>query len=563
MRKFLLSLSMLLLFVSAIYAHNSNQKIYDYDSIEYQEVKVLTSIAGVIGPSSATPVNSNELLLALDRIDINTLSADSRTKYISLYDKLSNGNENFQFNYNISIAPQVFLSYDQSGRKDIIRDRRDFFIPYSQEIPSMAAELEFIYGNNAYMETLFPLTNGAMNTGLPFTSFDWLISFRNKEWQFFGNKYKPSLYTEIPTIGRAAVGNQYLNIIIGRSKHQLGAGYTGNLLLGNNYPYQEILKLSATSNFFTYNISLTHFSNQTGPFSFERNHFGGNHQLRLVHRFDFNIMNKIRIAANFANLYYSSASFDFRFFTPFMIFHNYLNTSNSKVIQNPYDESNNMFSLEMEAVIIPGLTANAQFVLDQFQTTSETNTIPNAFGFLFNLSWTEDFENSSYTIWTEAVYTSSFLYLNEKYDSEISEDNLNYNFDWILGYYSNENQSPNIAYSGYPTGPDSIVIALGAYYNNADSKLKATGKISYSMIGSNGGENGQSYPIFGDNIKENTPSGIVWHIITLEGTADWEFINNLDLIGGASLKYNINYKNTNQRNIFIPQCFLGVKWSIY
>ena len=174
MRKFLLSLSMLLLFVSAIYAHNSNQKIYDYDNIEYQEVKVLTSIAGVIGPSSATPVNSNELLLALDRIDINTLSADSRTKYISLYDKLSNGNENFQFNYNISIAPQVFLSYDQSGRKDIIRDRRDFFIPYSQEIPSMAAELEFIYGNNAYITPQATLDDGLLDVTIlePFTILD-------------------------------------------------------------------------------------------------------------------------------------------------------------------------------------------------------------------------------------------------------------------------------------------------------------------------------------------------------------------------------------------------------
>ena len=563
MKKLLVFILILLSASLYIYSSNSNQKLYDYDSIEYQEVKTLTSIAGVIGPSSATPVNGNELLLALDRININTLSESSRTRYIYLYDKISNGNESFQFNYNISIAPQVFLSYDQLGRKNIIQDRRDFFIPYSQEIPSVAAELEFSFGNNVYLETLFPLANGEMNAGIPFTSFDWLLSYRDKEWQFLGNKYKPSLYTEIPTIGRGAVGNQHFNIILGRSKHQMGTGYTGNLLLVNNYPYQEILKLSATSNFFTYNISLTHFSTQTGPFEFEKNHFGGEHQVRLVHRFDFNILNKVRLAVNFANLYFSSSAFDFRFFTPFMIFHNYLNTSNSKVIQNPYDESNNMFSLEMEAAIIPGLTAGVQFVLDQFQTTAETNTIPNAFGLLFNLSWTEDFENSSYTIWTEAVYTSAFLYLNEKYDNEISENNLNYNYDWILGYYSNDSQAPNATYSGYPTGPDSIVIALGANYNNNQIKLKVNGKLAYSIIGNNGGENGISNPIFGDNIKENTPSGIVWHSINLEGTIDWEFIKNLNIMCGTSLKYNINYKNVYQKNVFIPQCFLGLRWSLF
>ena len=91
MKKLLVFILILLSASLYIYSSNSNQKLYDYDSIEYQEVKTLTSIAGVIGPSSATPVNGNELLLALDRININTLSESSRTRYIYLYDKISNG----------------------------------------------------------------------------------------------------------------------------------------------------------------------------------------------------------------------------------------------------------------------------------------------------------------------------------------------------------------------------------------------------------------------------------------------------------------------------------------
>ena len=50
-----------------------NQKLYDAFSQEYRTVEKLSRIAGVIGPSSATPITADELKTAVQRIDSNKL----------------------------------------------------------------------------------------------------------------------------------------------------------------------------------------------------------------------------------------------------------------------------------------------------------------------------------------------------------------------------------------------------------------------------------------------------------------------------------------------------------
>lgn len=106
------------------------------------------------------------------------------------------------------------------------------------------------------------------------------------------------------------------------------------------------MMLSFTSNTFTYNISVTHFDNQISATDFEKAHFGGHHQNRVIHRFDFNIMDKIRAVINLGATFWPFA-FDFRFFVPFMIVHNYYNNSSDKFIESPHDEANNIFSFEI------------------------------------------------------------------------------------------------------------------------------------------------------------------------------------------------------------------------
>ena len=548
----------------------ATQKLYDYDSSEYQMTKSLTAAAGVVGPSSATPVTGHELIIALDRIDRGNLSGTANDRLDDLYARLSNADNSFQMDIDFSITPQLFLTVDQAGDAGTVDGRNDFFLPYSKEDPFLSLGAKFDFGDNVFLEAVFPILNGPIGKGMTYTSFDWLVSYRESQWQFAGNKNNPAILAEIPFIARGAFGNDWVNLIIGRTRHQMGSGYTGNMVVGDNYPYQELLKLSATSNVFTYNMSLTEFGTQITPKNpkdatrteFEKTHFGGNHMARVIHRFDFTIVNRVRLAINFGATYYSTSAFDFRFFSPFMIAHNYYNNSAGRVIATPHDEANNIFSLELEAAITPGLSLGVQFVLDQFQMAHETDPLPNAFGLLFNLAWTEELEHSSYTVWGEAVYTSAYLYRNEKYNTQEDMDSglPNYNYDWILGYFANDYQAENTAYSGYPTGPDTIAMALGVSYRNYEHSVTATGRLMYSLIGENGGPNGLLDPVFRDFTGKNTPTGTVWHSVKLEGGADWTFLDTLHLFGGGSLQYHVNYKNDSSSNAFVPQFFLGLKW---
>ena len=213
----------------------STMKLYDYDDDEYRLVQSLCRAAGVTGPSSATPVTGHELIIALERID----SASD---------------------FDIYLAPQVFLTVDQFGNEGIIEDRNDFFLPYNQETKFAAVGAGFDFGDYVFLEVELPLANSAISKGMTITSFDWLVSYRDGQWQFAGNKNQPALLAEIPFLARGAVGNDWINLIVGRTEHQMGSGFTGNMIVGNNFPYQELMKLSATSNIFTYNISFTHFS---------------------------------------------------------------------------------------------------------------------------------------------------------------------------------------------------------------------------------------------------------------------------------------------------------------
>ena len=554
-------LFLLLAFATDLIFASSTMKLYDYDDYEYRIAASLCRVAGVIGPSSATPITGHELIIALERIDSSFLSDAEKERYNHLLTKLNSAEETFQMDFDIYIAPQLFLTVDQFGNEGIINDRNDFFLPYNEETKFAGLEFAFDFGDNVFLEAELPLANSSIGKGMTITSFDWLVSYRNGQWQFLGNKDQPALLAEIPLLARGAFGNDWVNLIIGRTEHQMGTGFTGNMIVGNNFPYQELMMLSFTSNTFTYNISVTHFDNQISATDFEKAHFGGHHQNRVIHRFDFNIMDKIRAVINLGATFWATSAFDFRFFVPFMIVHNYYNNSSDKFIESPHDEANNIFSFEIEAAILPGLSLGTQFVMDQVQMAHETAPLPNAFGWLMNLAWTEHFENSAYTAWFECAYTTPYLYRNEKYNDKALTD-PNYNYDWILGYFSNGYQASTLNYSGYPYGPDSIVIAFGADYDNFKYHIKADGRLVYSLVGENGGRNGMNSPIFGDFNGKKTPTGIAWHCIRLEGNGIWEYSRNLDILGGISLQGHFNYKNEKGNTRFIPQMYFGIKWSM-
>ena len=88
MRKKAIVFLLVLLSIASISAENL-QKVYTTRDSIYKRVEALCSQAGVIGPSSFSPMPARALIIALDRINPETLSQAEIKEYNELYSILT------------------------------------------------------------------------------------------------------------------------------------------------------------------------------------------------------------------------------------------------------------------------------------------------------------------------------------------------------------------------------------------------------------------------------------------------------------------------------------------
>lgn len=573
--------------IAALFASSMPQELYHNTDKEYIETTLLCQSAGVLGPSTATPVTGEELMLALDRIDPEKLSQKQLDIFQELYQSLDFTWEEPHVTFYTDVSPQVFLTDRYEGSFS----RKDFYpIEYKDERPAVDIGTVATFGDNIVLEGAYPMINIALkNDGVYLTSFDWLINYRNDKINFFGGGDK--LYMnrdQLPDNANGSLGNEYINLAIGRMKHSMGSGYTGNLVISDNFRYQEVAKLTFIGNWLTYNISLTHFDQQIAKDKFQYPAFGGMHQSRVVHRLDMNIANKARFVVNLGTLYQADSAFDIRFFTPFIISHHYYNNLEKTTLNNEpnsmtRDEANNIMSLELEVTPIKNLKLTMQGVLDQFQLANEAqNTVPMALGALANISYAFYLEEHRLSFWTEGAYTMPFLYLNFKNDiaekicpncmielqgkkcpicnTEVPDKYIpNYNYDFILGYNRRDNwntQLNDLAYSGYPAGPDTIAAALGFDYMSYEIKLNVSGYVKYQIRG----EQGLNTESFESSISMETPSGVPERTFIANLSAKWQALPSLEAFGGAQYTHIDNFENTEGETLEKLQGYLGFTW---
>lgn len=570
MKKTIFAVVLLVLSLSLIDASSLSQQLYDATDREYIETTMLCQASGVLGPSTVTPITGEELIIALDRIDKNTLSDRQKSIYESLYATLGSYYEKASLEFFTDISPTVFLTDRYEGNFS----RDDYYaIDYKDERPGVDIGAVATYGKNIVIEGSYPLINTELkNKGVYLTSLDWLINFRNGTVNTFGGKDKSMMNRDqLPDNARGSIGNEYINLAFGRTKHNMGSGFTGNLLIGDNFRYQEVAKFTLMGNWMTYNISLTHFDQQLGKDQMQYPAFGGMHQTRVVHRMDINIKNVARVAVNLGTLYQADTAFDIRFLTPFIISHHYYNFADSQIINdNPIvkDEANNIFGIEIEVSPIKNLKITMQGVLDQFQLPTENqDALPMAMGGLINASYAFYKDDYRLSMWAEGVYTMPYLYLNFKKDKveTIKDGNIvvsyvpNYNYDFIFGYTRRENWNKDlddIAFSGYPSGPDTIVAALGFDYMNYDINLRLFGFLKYQAHGEQG-FNTDSFEGFQD---KKTPSGVPETMIAAHLGFSWQALPNLEAFGGAQLTCFKNFGNIEGEKLNKMQGYIGFTW---
>ncbi len=548
MKRFLL-LAALILSMAFLSAHP--QSLYDADSYEYFITDVLAAEAGIVGPPRITPVTGRDLMLVLKNISYDSLSASAR----SLYDELLVLLEYDKYAYlggNITIAPEFYLYSDYSGEK-LGSDRNSFFLRYKDSNPFLQGSIETGLGPNVFLEAAIDLRQNPKATGMNYTNADFLYGI------FSGNP-ELMLFGYIPTFGRGAFGNDYINLTLGRTPHQAGPGYTGSLLIGDNFLYQELVLLTMGIREFRYSISYTSFDiSSDSPTQFIGPGFSGKQQRRLIHNMAAG-NNDFRISISVGAMMYLDSAFDPRMFNPFMLIHEYFNFGEGVVVSD-YDEVNNIMGLDFEVPIGRNWRISGELVIDQFQLPWEDwDKFPLSFGALLNTSWHGVKDEHILRVYGEIIYANPYLYVNTKYDDE-GLTTPNYNYDWLTGYQRRYSyQAEETAWSGYYYGPNTLSFGIGADYRNRKLRMNIAGVLMYRIHGDT-------------SMDDPTLPAPPWNALGLTGTLehtveancylDWEVIRSLHILSGVSLSAVVNYQNEEGRVEVIPGMMLGLKYSIF
>ena len=583
MRKIIFTV-IVFVFCSIVSASNM-QKVYTTRDDMYIQVDRLCRLAGVTGPSSFSPISARGLEIALNRIDPASLSEKEQKEYGRLKAELTGNylfsSDGFDFNLNTGVNVGVniadYSNFDFSNSDGIAPDRRnEALLQYRFEIPAIYIHPAFNFGDYVYMEANFALQNN--NHHMYETTFGWLLTSYNGHLSVFGSEGPTNPPGELPLRAGLSIGNDNLSFIIGRYPHSVGNGITGNLVIGDNFVYQELTALSFMSRYFTYNISVTRFDQMetlnagSTITDISRNEFTGPQQFRVVHRFDINIIDKVRIGLNLGTIYNSNFGFDIRFFYPFVLGHNYYNYDNS-TIKRSFDEANNILSLSGEWAITKGLSFYGEVAIDQFQLPWEdSTTVPPAFGVLLNLKYSVQIGDGVLDSWIEGVYTNPFIYLNQKIDEDGIHD---FNLDYIVGYEMST--LADYGYSGYQYGPDSFVLSFGSNYTSDNERWMVGGSLMYKLRGLkhlSHSYNGlydtsidMGNAVIGDDFAGiSTPSGglsSAEHMIQLKAYGNYLILDTgIQVYGLVGFNMYFNYCNQEGKNHFSPMGSLGIIWNI-
>lgn len=447
------------------YSMNTIATLYDRDSFIVTTVNHLALNSKVTGIYDNYPTTAASVLYTFNKIDRASLSKIDKSLYDKVEKELFNkdnllySNENFAFNINLPITFEGFFyeTNDNSKLKYYELDNQ-----YKDISPWLDLNTQLYFGQNIVGYSQF-----AIKDKLNYTPIDYASSIEtNLDSFFLLPTWKNNFEIHYPFKIGLSIGDEHYNFQIGKNRLSSGSGITGNFFIGDNFSKQDYMAFSLLSSKFSYTINVTAFDQQSSSLEFSPISFNGKQQYRVMHKA------KINLLKNFSLDIYQGALFqvstlNFRMLIPFMFVHNYYNFKDNKIIK-ANDEANNILGFQTTWVINEGNELNFIISFDQIQVFESGEEFPSSYGFLINYKNSKSKTNGIISKNIEVVYTSPYLYLNEKYDSFIEGDEevnlLNYNYDYILGY--NYGKYSEIGYGGYIYGPDAIVSSASFKYSS-------------------------------------------------------------------------------------------------
>lgn len=559
----------------------SSQKVYFMTDDVWQMADKLCRLNGVLGPTPVSPTTEAEIKVALNRLNYDSLSSYSKNLYDQIINKFD---ERAGWSYEdneIIIDPSIKLNpqlYIFNNRKSTYAD--EFYMQYKDRDQFLILDFEssihdkaYFYFQYAFMDT--PLGFNLDSSGKQvagdfyqsYSNFSFLINRAlngDLTGLFTGSNGNAviKLFSHQPMKAGLSIGNNYMNFVTGRFKQAFGNGVTGNLIIGDNFSYQELMKLSFFTNVFTYHLSLTHYDNAETNTRFM---FEGPHQNRSIQRFDFSFFDKFRFAVNIGAHIYSPTMFDWRMVMPMMIVHNWNNNSEDITLAKG-DEINNILGLEFEWVINKTFTLTSQIAIDQFQLAVESDSaVPSANGFMVNLKMLNPTTKGVFESYVEGVYTNPYLYLN--YKENAVDSSANYCLDHIAGYYWHQSGKGELNYLGHSFGPDTIALALGTSFTSFDN-WKLSGDVLFKIHGEKGIEKtylpkqSQTNRDVNNQTKSSTPTGTPEYTFQIDVAGEYKLTPSISFNASLMNRWQWNYHNNLGEKKYSAQGSVGMKWSI-
>lgn len=469
-KEFELGVVCLLVCGSLLFAtpYPNKQKIYSLDSDVYEAISVLYVDQGLSLPSTTAPYSQAELEMMLKKLNPDRMGEAAKATYTYVCDQL--GIQPQITGSSIGMTWQVganLETYFHTNTTDFVG--RDTWIRgFNEQKPMLAIGLETWPGKNFYGYSEFTVANtNTLNQRFGSTTFATNVIM-----------VPPAVMTDLdfnmPYRAFVAAGGDSWTLQIGRDRMNWGAGVTGNLMLGNNIKYHNMVRFTTFSSKFKYTF-VTSFFPHPQQYISDTSHSGatvGDSQeevldgiyMFMAHRLEWRMFHdKVGLTLTESIMYQSEENLlDFRILNPAMIFHDYYIRSNA----------NSLLGLELDWTATKNLSLYGQIVVDEFAlpgepVASDTQSgFPTAFGYLAGVKYLKPLSHDDLVVHAslEAAYTDPFLYLRygkAQGDGTISTNKYGLSYVVAIREFTNQDDMQfHSSYLGYAYGGDAIVFNL-------------------------------------------------------------------------------------------------------
>ena len=376
------------------------------DSEIYQGLRQLYVAQGLSLPSTAGPWSQDELSLMLDRLDMQSISADAIPTYEYIRNKLAAETPSFSLGATVALEGYLHTNTTDFTIND------DWYYNHAKRKALLSIPMEIALANHFYAYADLDLTLGKFDR----------VTFPIEGTSSLYGKYvlttnmhlSAQIDANVPYRGFGAWGGEGWILEIGRDKLSWGPGVTGNFLLGDHLQYHNQGRFTAYSDSFKYTFVTSFFPH---PDEIWDSSIVEENQARpivglkmfMAHRFEWRLFGgRVGLSLNEAIMYQpKNGDFDLRIFNPMMLYHNYFVRS----------DANSIASVEIDVALAPFWNLYGQLAIDELSFGATERNLapadrhPDGVAYMLGLAYAQPVDEGILFGSLEGVYTNPYLYL--------------------------------------------------------------------------------------------------------------------------------------------------------